>query len=180
MEQIPLKRANSSEVINFYLFEHNVSGIGNFRLGRFYWRFTGHLCYRYIFYYFPNKILYLINPPVPEIWRPSGHGYVFLCHQQVIFNNVGWFFSCTIIVVFTKHQQPMLFCSQNQQSRRQLPFSHSFLSFRNDSIRLPWWKCLRFLTKIFTEGRGSNPIRLFPLEYRVTGTTLEEWPWCLA
>ena len=39
-----------------------------------------------------------------------------------------------------------------------------------------------FLTKIFmrskfepsTEGRGSNPIRLLPLEYRVTGTTLEE------
>ena len=90
MEQIPLKWANSSEVINFYLFEHNVSGIGNFRLGRFYWRFTGHLCYRYIFYYFPNKILYLINPPALEIWRPSGHGYGFLCHQQVIFNIFGF------------------------------------------------------------------------------------------
>ena len=37
---------NSSKVINFYLFEHNVSAIGNFRLSRFYWGFTGHL---YIF-----------------------------------------------------------------------------------------------------------------------------------
>ena len=67
----------------------------------------------------------------------------------------------------------------------------TLLSFRDNFISLPWWKCLvapQFLTKIFmrskfepsTEERGSNPIRLFPLEYRVTGTTLEEWPWCLA
>ena len=128
MEQIPLKWANSSEVINFYLFEHNVSGIGNFRLGRFYWRFTGHLCYRYIFYYFPNKILYLINPPVPEIWRPSGHGYGFLCHnQQVIFNI---FIFNIIFIVLQNISNQCYFAVKTSNQGANYPSHTLFLSFR--------------------------------------------------
>ena len=47
---------NSSKVINFYLFEHNVSAIGNFRLSRFYWGFTGHL------YIFSRKQTTILKP----------------------------------------------------------------------------------------------------------------------